>query len=110
MKTTCILCLATLIAACNPERGKPRGEQLEATAEKLEATAGKVLDSVEQSAQKKERQASEIREFNGDEKTAKALEKDAEVTREVGKLRAVQLEKQAGKVRDQKEDLPEARP
>lgn len=110
MKITYILCLAALITACNPERGKPRGEQLEATAEKLEAKAGEVLDNVEKTANEKEQHASDIREANGDEKAAEVLEKDAEVTREVGKLRAGQLEKQAEKVRDKKEDLLEARP
>ena len=65
---------------------------------------------VEKTAATKEQQASEIREENGDETVAEVLEKDAETTREVGKLRAGQLEKQAEQVRDKKEDLPEARP
>jgi predicted small secreted protein len=110
MKTTSILCLAALLAACNPERGKPRGEQLETTADKLEAKAGEVLETVEQTAATKEEQAHELREEKGDETVADALEKEAEVTREVGKVLAEKLEKQAEKVRDRKESLPEAQP
>jgi len=106
MKSPIILCAvasAVFFTSCNPERGKPREVQLEKTAEKLEAKAEEVLDNVEQTAAVKEDQASVIREENGDEKVAETLEKDAEVAREVGKLRAGQLEEQAEKVRDQKE-------
>jgi hypothetical protein len=94
---------AAFLISCNPERGKPRKVQLENTAEKLEAKAGEVLANVEETAATKEGQANEIREKDGDEEAAEALEKDAEVTREVGKLRANQLGKQAEKARGQKE-------
>lgn len=113
MKASLILCLtatSAILASCNPERGQPRGEQLEKTAEKLEAKAGEILENVERSAIVKEEQASGIREEHGDEKVAEALEKDADVTREVGKTRADQLEEQAEKVREQKEDLEEQQP
>jgi ABC-type multidrug transport system fused ATPase/permease subunit len=94
---------AAFLSSCNPERGKPRKEQLENTAEKLEAKAEEVLDNVEQTAAFKEEQASEIREEKGNETVAKALEKAADTTRKIGKLRAEQLERQAEKVRDQKD-------
>jgi hypothetical protein len=110
MKIIPILSAAALLTACNPERGKPRSEQLETTAEKLEAKAGEVLENVEQTAATKEEQAHEIREEKGDETVAEALEKEAAVTREAGKLRAEQLEDQAEKVRDRKDSLPEAQP
>lgn len=113
MKISFLLCVAVsaaFFASCNPERGKPREEQLENTAVKLEAKAVEVLDNVEQSASVKEEQAAVIREENGDQKVAEVLEKDAETTREVGKIRASQLEEQAEKVRDKREDLLEARP
>lgn len=110
MKIIFLLCAAILAVSCNPERGRPRGEQLEKTAEKLEAKAGEVLEDVEKSAAMKEERALGIREEKGDEALAEALEKEAEVTREAGKLRAEQLEGQAEKVRDRKADEPEARP
>lgn len=105
------LLLSSLIAlvavSCDSQRGKSRELQLEKTAEELEAKAEKVLHEVEKSADEKIAEAKEIRKVNGDNETAKVLEKDASVTREVGKLRAEQLEKQAGKVREQAKDANE---
>lgn len=96
--------LSFLAFSCNSERGNPREEQLEKTAVNLEAKADKVLQETKENAAKKEDKAAKIREKNGDEKIAETLEKDAEVTLEIGKLRAEQLEKQAEEVRSQKED------
>lgn len=94
----------TLISvSCDSRRGEPREVQLEKTATDLEAKAEKVLVDVKESAAVKAEQAKVLRETQGDEDGAKALEKDAEVTLEVGKLRAEQLEENAEKVREKKE-------
>ena len=92
-----------LTPSCDSRRGEPRDEQLEQTAENLEAKAEKVRIDVKESAGEKIAEAEEIRKTTGDEDTAEFLEKDASVTREAGELRAEQLEKQAEKVRGQKE-------
>ncbi len=98
-----ILCpiIVLFISSCNPGQGENRDEQLEQTAENLEAKASQVRQEIEKSVDVKIAEAKELRETKGDKKTAKLLEKDASVTREVGELRAGQLEKQAEKVREQ---------
>ncbi len=92
-----------VLANCNDRRGQPRNVQLEETAETLETKAEKVLIEVEESAEVKIEDAKQVREQNGNEKTAEMLEKDASVIREVGKMRAEQLMEKAEDVRDKKE-------
>jgi len=91
------------VSSCDSQRGKPRDVQLETAAENLEAKAEQVREEVKETAVIKKEQADEIRDMNGDEATAEAIDKDAEVTKEVGELRAEQLEEQADKIREQKE-------
>jgi len=95
--------IALFAASCNSRRGESRDQQLEVTAETLEAKAEQVRHDVEQSADEKIAEAKKVLETTGDQDTAEVLEKDASVTREVGEMRAEQLEKQAEKVREQKE-------
>jgi predicted small secreted protein len=99
-----LLLACLLFAACDTHRGESRNIQLEQTAEDLEAKAVQIRTDVEETAEKKTEEAKVVRETKGDEETAKLLEKDASVTKEIGKMRAEQLEEQAEKVRDQKEE------
>ena len=92
---------AITLLACNPRRGESRDQQLEETAESLEAKAEQVRHDVDQSADKKIADAKKELETTGNKTTAGVLEKDASVTREVGEMRAEQLEKQAEMVREQ---------
>lgn len=104
--TATILCfgLGLLIPACNSERGETRESQLEETADSLEAKAEKIRTEVSQVVEKKIVDAEKIRKTKGDDETAKAIEKDATVTKVAGEMRAEQLEKQAEKVRKKKQD------
>lgn len=101
-----ILCplIALFTASCDSRRGESRDAQLEETAEGLEAKAEKVRVDVEVSAGEKIAEAKKILKTTGDKETAKVLKKDASVTLEAGELRAEQLEQQAEKVREQKDE------
>ncbi|MFD2257823.1 hypothetical protein ACFSSA_14165 [Luteolibacter algae] len=99
---------AIFLSACNENRGEPRQDQLEISAENLEAKAEKLKTDIEQTAEGKERLAKELLENDGDKDSAAILEKDADEVRKVGKIRAQQLEEQAEKIREQKEILPDS--
>lgn len=102
--TLALLSISVFFAAgCNSRRSESRDQQLEETAESLEAKADQVRRDVKQSADEKVAEAKKALETTGDKETAVVFEKDASVTREVGAMRAKQLEDQAEKVREQKE-------
>jgi len=103
-----ITTIATILVSCDSRRGESREVQLEQTATDLEAKAEKVLEEVKESAAVKEQKAKILRETEGDEDAAVALEKDADVTLQVGKMRAAKLEENAKKVREEAEKEADA--
>lgn len=101
---------ALVLNSCDSERGEPREVQLEKTATDLEAKAEKIRNDVEETVAAKQQNAETLRNENGNPKAADILEKDATVTKEVGEMRAGQLEKKAQEVRDKKEDASDNTP